>query len=511
MRDIWTGWLQFGLGGTGHQIYFALDLLLTAVIAFLVLRFINTRRGFAYITTLVGSVILLAITANLTLPALHFLSQILIIVLLVGLPLFFEEKWLALFSRGTAAYPAATEKGYLNPVLLGVLAILIGFVGAGLSNGPGVKTAELPEGVAVSAVNLKTGISANFGSQKRITIIVQAPRSVWNNLKSEDFSATADVQSLAEGTHEVNVAVTSKKTDIRVIRTKPTRVTVTLEPVIRKTVGVVARFSGKAGNDLIPDEPVFTPEKVELTGPKSIVEDISQAVIQVKLDGLTQAIDQKFQLVALNSAGEPIEDVTFTPPDVSAKVALVKAGKLKTVGIKVKVTGQPASGFWLEGVSTTPPTIVVTGSADALDKLTFVETDTVSVAGLNSDSDTTTTLALPPGIVSAESVSKIAVKFKISPATTTKAITPTISYDGVDASLKVTTIDPTTINTVVSGTSAVLAALNGNDVIIKLNLSAYKSAGTYAVTIKTDFFSLKDGVSLVSFLPSVINVTLESK
>lgn len=512
MQNIWTGWLQFGVGSTSRQAFFIVDLVVSAVLIFLILRFFNFKRGLSYLLLILAAIIGLAITANFTLPALHFLSQLLLVILVVGLPLFFEEKWLALFNRGTTNdFPSPPKPRYLSTFWLSLVSLVVGLLFTALSNGPGVRTAELPQGVAVSAANLKEGISANFGSQKRINVIVQAPRSVWSALKDDDFSATADVKNLAEGTHEVAITVTSKNPEVKILRTKPTKVTVTLEPVIRKTVAVVARYVGKAGNDLVPGDAVFDPDKAEVTGPKSVVEDVSQAVVEVKLDGLAQNIEQKFNLVALNSAGQKIEDVTFLPTEVTAKIPLVKAGKLKTVGIKVKTTGVPSAGYWVEQLLPTPSTVVVTGAADALDKLTFVETDAVSVSGLSADSEVQANLAFPSGIAAAESVGKVTVKIDLSETTSVKSITPTITYDGVDASLKVTTINPTSVSVVVSGTNQVLGILNGSDINLKLNLSAYKSAGTYAVTIKNENFVMKEGTALVSFLPSVINVTLELK
>lgn len=489
------------------------DLLLSAAAIFVILRFFNTPRLMKYLLLMVVGLALLAVTANYTLPSLHFVSQAFLIVLLVGLPVFAEEQLSQLFRPGSA--PISTNvistSRTVNPALGVLLSIVVAVLLTGLTNGPGLKTAELPQGVTVSAANAKEGISANFGTQKRINVIVRAPRSAWPTLDADDFSASVDVKGLAEGTHEAVVTVTSKVQNVEVVRVKPTRVTVALEPVIRKTVIVVARFSGKAADDLVPDEPVFQPDKVEVTGPKSIVQDITQAVAQISLDNQSQKIEQKYQLVALNSSGSVLEDITFSPAEVDTKVALVKAGKLKTVGVRVKTSGQPATGYWVSEIITSPSSLLVTAPADTLDKLSAIDTDAVALTGISKDTEVVVNLAFPSGVVAADSTSKVTVKLKLSETATTKSVTPTISYEGVDPSLKVTTINPTSVNAIVSGSAGVLAGVGGGDVQLKLNLSAYKSAGTYAVTITSSMFTLKEGVSLVSFLPSAINVTLELK
>ena len=81
----------------------------------------------------------------------------------------------------------------------------------------------------------------------------------------------------------------------------------------------------------------------------------------------------------------------------------------------------------------------------------------------------------------------------------------------MDASLKVTTITPTSVSTIVSGLTSILQNLSGADVKLKLDLAPYKSAGTYSVSIKNSFFVLPEGVSLTSFLPSSIDVTLDNR
>jgi YbbR domain-containing protein len=510
LRNIWEGWFYFGDSSTIGQALLVLDVILVAVLTYFALRFLNTRRGFGYLGLVIAALVLLTAAANYNLGGLHLFSRLMLLVLLVGLPIFFEEQWLALFNKEPLVAPPSRPK-FLNGFLLGILALFLGLLFVGLNNGPGVRTAVLPEGVRVSAANTAEGISANFGSQKRIQLIIRAPRAVWASLGEEDFSAVADVKSLSEGTHEVAVSVSSRHPEVEIVRASPAKITVTLEPVIRKTVLIVARYSGKAADELVPGEPIFDPDRAEVVGPRSLVQDITQATVQVKLDSHAKDIEQKLSLTALNSSGHLIEDVVFAPAEVAVKIPLVKAGKLKSVGILVKTVGQPAAGYWVESLTVTPPIIAVTGSVDALEKLSNVETDTISISGLSADTELAARLLFPPGIVAAENVDKVTVRLKIGQTSTTKQIVPTISYEGVDPSLKVTAITPTAVNLVISGTSSALADILGGDVLLKLNLSPYKSAGTYAVTIKNEFFTLKEGVSPVSFLPSVINVTLELK
>lgn len=500
--------MQFGLGNSTRMLYFFFDVILVALVLGIVLKLFNTRRALGYIGVIGVTVIVLAATAVLTLPGLHVLSKAILTLLIVGLPLYLDEHWLNLF--GDKNVPAG-QTSWLGIPTLVIISIAGAFLIVGASNGISTRTAELPQGITLSAVNLPDGMSASFGSQTKVAAIVTASRDKWQSLTADNFSANVDVAEQGEGTYDLTVNVTSKVDGVTIVRTKPSRVVVTVEPLIRKTVFVTPRYTGKAGEELVPDEAVMTPNKVESEGPKSVVTDLTQGVIQVQLNGETDAIKQKYSIVALNSSGEVIPSVTFDPAEVEASIPLVKAGKIKTLGIRPVLSGQPASGFWVKTITADPSVVSVTGPADVLTELKEISTEAVSVAGLNSTTTLQAVMALPNGITVADKTGKISLKIEIDQVPTTKSINPEFVYDGLSSSLKVSSTNPTSISVLVSGPSNQLSSLGSSDVKLKLNLGPFQSAGTYSVAIKNSDFVLPEGVSLVSFLPSAVSVTLENR
>lgn len=512
LQAIWAGYLSFGFSEPLKLLLLIIDVLGLTALLWILLRRFNTRRGWSYMGGLAGAVVLLTATALVTLPGLHFLAQCLLVILLVGWPLYFHDTWVGLFSRRSATnqtLPGVEQ--YLSAFALTVISLLLAGLITVFGHGVATKTAEFPEPITITAVNLPTGVSANLGDQTSVKLIITAPRSQWASLKSDSFSATVDVGQQSEGTYDLPVSVTVKANQVKILRLSPTHVTVTVEPIIAKTVPVVAKFTGSAGDQLVPDDPVFDPDKVQVSGPKSVVTDLTQAIVQIKLNGETKPIDQPFTPVGLTVDNETIGNLTFTPAQVGVKVAFVKAGKLKTVGIRPVLSGQPASGYWVKQATPTPATVVVTGTADALDKLTDLPTDPVSVAGLSAGTTLPASVSLPAGLSFAQPVDKFTLKIDIDVTQTTKTITPEIDYANLSPSLKVSKIDPTSVSLVVSGDSATLAGLSGSSVKLALDLSAYKSAGTYSVTVTSSQFTLPTNVSLVSFLPSALTVTLDPK
>jgi len=510
LKDIWQGWLQFGVGDTTRWLYFSFDILLVAVILYFIIRTFNSRKNISYLALIGLALAILVISAFITLPGLHVLAQFGLILLVIGLPLFLDDRWLGLFGNSRAGL-TSLEPPYLNPFLVGLFSVIASFMIVGLVSGIGAKTAELPNGVPLVAVNLPTGMAASFGSQVTAKVIVSAQNDKWRSLTADNFSATVDVAAQGEGTYDLPVKLTSKVQGVTIVRVNPSNVVVTVEPVIKKTVTVVAKFSGKAGDGLVPDEPIFEPLKVEASGPKSVLSSLTQAFIQVKLNGENQKIVQKYGLVALNASGEVIGSVSFSPTEAEATINLVKAGNLKTVGIRPATTSQPASGFWVKSITLDPAVVTVSGSADQLSKLTEIATEPISVAALAADTTALTTLSLPSGITVADGTNKISAKIDLELVSTVKTVVPQLDYDGLSSLLKVTAITPSSISALVSGSSSVLSALADGTIKVRISLSPYQSPGTYSITIKSTDFTLPEGIGMVSFLPSAVSVVLENR
>lgn len=501
MQQLWLGYLQPNVSDGNKLLWIVIDALLVGVVVYFLSALFASKKGARYLSALgvIAGVFILAAYVNL--PALHLLARASAILLLVGLPILFRDEILALLE---------TDKGYLSATLAQRLviatAVSLLFVMVTLSSA--TKVTALPQEIPIQAVNLAEGMSARISGQGKVGVLVSAPRDAWQSITTEAFSATVDVARQPEGGYDMAVTIISKSPQVKILRVSPARVFVNVEPVIKKTVPVAVRFSGKAGNGLVPDDPKVTPEKVEVAGPKSVVSDVTQAIALVRLNGETAPFEQKVLLVAEDSLGESIRSLAFSPTEVTVGVALVVPGKTKTVGIRPVVSGAPATGYWVNSVRVDPAVISITGSAEQLATITDIPTSPINVNGLSASAQQQVTLVLPAGITAVETVGKVAVSLTIAKSDSTKTVTPEIVYVGLSESLKVQSIAPTSITAILSGPTELLTTQVGK---VNLDLSAYKSAGKYSVVIKNSSFSLAEGLRLVSFLPSAIDVTLENR
>lgn len=434
----------------------------------------------------------------------RLLAQGAIILLIVTIPVIFHQEWSQYLETKTKVLSG------LNRPIRWIVSLVLGLLLVVLASGVSTRTAVLPEKILLKAVNEQTGLTANFGSVNSVEVIVSAPRDKWSSLSAESFSAVVDVKDLAVGNYDLGVLLSSKVENVSVRRIRPAKVVVAIEPVISKTVAVSVKYTGTAGNELVPDLPKLSLDKVELSGPKSVVSTLTQAYVIIDLSAKTANFEQVAKLTALNNLNEQIGSVTFNPLEITVNTSLIKAGKVKTLSIVPNITGQPANGFWVSEIQINPTTVVVTGSAEVLEKIKNISTLPVNIEGITGNKELDATLDLPSGVTLAQETGKIKVALTLKDNETTKQILPTINYTNVNGSLKVTSISPTSVTVLVAGGATALATA-GNGSAINLDLAAYKSAGTYSVPIPSTAIQLSSGITLVSFLPSAIDVILDNR
>ncbi len=511
LTDIWLGYTHSLFSDSLLFLRVIVDFVCVAIILFFVFRFLNTKKGWRYILAAITGVLALVIGSFFPLKGLHVLAQLFLIGTAVALPVLFKDEWLTLLNgKNTNLQP--TEMPAMNQGVIAIFAIVLGLLIVFVGNGVTTKTSEFPDTIQVTAVNLANGVSANLGSTQSVTLTVSATKQVWKTLSASSFSATVDLGKQGQGTYDLPINATSSVNGVDIVKISPARVTVSVEPVIKKTVPVVAKFTGNAGNGLVPDSPVITPTKADITGAKSVIDNITQVVAPITLNGETTAIAQDVTPQVLDATGAQISNIVISPATINVKANLITPGLTKTVGIVPVVSGQPASGYWVKNLATTPAAVSITGDPATLNTINQINTNSISVAGITSSATIKGTLNIPQGITLVDSsLQNISVAVTLDVVSTSKAVTPQLSYANLAGSLQVSGTTPTSISAIVSGSSSILAALADGSVKANIDLSSYQSAGTYSVTIKNENFTLPTGVSLVSFLPSAISVTLTAK
>lgn len=371
------------------------------------------------------------------------------------------------------------------------------------------KIDTFPGRILLDFVNVQSGLVA-VSEVENVSIKIVADGTTWQSLGSGSFTATIDLANLNEGTYELPVKVTSQAA-VQIVEINPQKVLVRLEKITKKEVPVNLVVEGKPAQGLVVGDWKIKPDRVEVAGASSVIAKIFEATAKLSLNGENSTVQKMVRLVALDANGNEIRNLVFQPFEVEVDVPLVQASSAKTVGIKVVTTGQPAAGFWVSKIESTPAAVAVTASSSLISQISFIETKEIDINGLSADRQYETTLKPTPGVVILDNVNLVKVKISVSLVNSTRQVSTGFNFQNLSSNLKVTSVDPQKVTVVVTGSATDLAKLDAGEVRINLDLGRFVSAGTYSLDITRANIDLPSGIGFSSVVPSALNVRLENR
>ena len=208
--------------------------------------------------------------------------------------------------------------------------------------------------------------------QTPIRVTIKAQRKILDKLTVADLRATADLQqavSLDTDPVMVPITVSCEKVLPNNIEVTPNNLSLHLED--KDTQEFVVNVTT---NNTKPDKRyevgslTSNPEKIKITGPKSLINKIDKVNASIDVDGATEDVTQETEVKIIDKNGEEFSDTDAGYLNISKVYVTARLWKVQTdVKISAEYTGTPASGYQVESVSTTPNVISIAGSEEALD------------------------------------------------------------------------------------------------------------------------------------------------
>ena len=238
-------------------------------------------------------------------------------------------------------------------------------------------------------------------NQDSIKIAITASKKIRDKIKVTDISAVADLQqAVSLDTNPVMVPITVtcsvpgvSSNDIKVT---PQNLSVNLdEKETQEFVVNVSRGGTKPGKDYEVGSLTANPEKVRITGPKTLVNKIDKVNATIELDGNTQDFTQDVNLTIIDKNQEALSDSEMNSLRIENNAKVVVTARLwkirQGVGISASYVGTPADGYEVGSVKTVPDTISVAGSTEGLESLAennnviTIPADSIDISGESKD------------------------------------------------------------------------------------------------------------------------------
>jgi YbbR domain-containing protein len=356
-----------------------------------------------------------------------------------------------------------------------------------------VQPVSVPEGLTLAAL------------PPDVTVRIEAPEDVFDNLAVEDFRATINLAGAAVGVSDVEVRVqVLSEADVKVIQVLPDRLSVELKPVVSQLVPVVADVVGSPPIGYEAQQPALSPQQVLVSGPEDLVKQVKSAVATVNLSGAVGGVRQSYSLVARDDRGFIVAGVSLEPDNADVEVKVEQRQFERLVAVSPSVRGSPAAGYNVTAVEVDPPSVTLLGPSDILNVTSVVLTDDIDVSGASSDIFRTVSLRLPSSVsVSGGATVSVGVRIAAGQGEATFGVAPTTT--GLASDLRVASITPL-VEVRLQGELPILRSVIPDQVKVSVNLTGL-AAGTHRVEPRIE---APPDLQVLSASPSAVEVVLES-
>lgn len=206
-----------------------------------------------------------------------------------------------------------------------------------------------------------------------VTFYYTTKRSIWENISSSDFSATADLQkieAIESGNYRVPVTVTATRNANQItIETKQLYLDVSLEDLGKKQFQVKPATMGTVADGCaLGTVKLDSANVVQVAGPASVINKIQKVVATVNVDGMSTDITDYVVPVFYDENGEVVDTTKLEKSVESIKIT-AQILNTKDVPLSLLTTGTPAEGYLLKSTASDPTTVRVKGMASILNTL----------------------------------------------------------------------------------------------------------------------------------------------
>lgn len=238
-------------------------------------------------------------------------------------------------------------------------------------------------------------------NQDTVRVAITADKKTRDKIRVSDISAVADLQqavSLDTNPVMVPITVTCSVSGIGPgdIKVTPQNLSVNLdEKETQEFVVNVTRGDTKPGKDYEVGSLTANPEKVRITGPKSLVNKIDKVNAAFELNGKTQDFTQEVTLSIIDKNQEALSDSEMNSLRIENNAQVIVTAKLWKIRQGVKISagyvGTPAEGYQAGMIKTVPDTISVAGSTEGLetlaanDNVITIPSESIDISGESSD------------------------------------------------------------------------------------------------------------------------------
>lgn len=345
-----------------------------------------------------------------------------------------------------------------------------------------------------------------YGEEVRVQVTLRTPRSVWDNLRSEDIQAYINLSDVPTGTIELPIQIAVARSPVEVVGFSPEKAQLTVEQIAEKDVPVVVAQEGQPALGYETGVSTTAPEFVHIQGPESLVARAVRAEVTVDIEGYLSDITDDMRPVIVDKDGEPIPQLEITPRTVTVNTPIQEPGYFRKLPVNINLKGELAPGYRLSSLRVTPEVVTIFGNTHAVQNAPrYLQTEPISLTRITESLTTTLALQMPEGLFVIQPASaEVTVSIRIEPIESSITLELTPQIEGLSRNLTAT-VEIDSIVVLLSGPLATMETLEREDVRLTIDVTNL-TPGEYAIRPTVN---VTDTVTVENVLPETIPIRIE--
>ncbi|OOM82480.1 YbbR-like protein [Clostridium puniceum] len=357
-----------------------------------------------------------------------------------------------------------------------------------------LRTYEL-KNIPVELINQESLTNSKFTivnkQQFTVDLKLEGPSSEVAKVKKEDFKIVADISAYAlkNGENTIPVQIISYPENINIKNNGFLGIKVNLEELVKKEFTIKSKVKTTFKENIYEKEQSISPSKVTVTGGKSSIDKISEAILTGEEKDIDKNIRKEYEIKFVDSLGNEIGDVEADNKTSQLSITIING---KVVPINLKTVGRVSAGFKMDGYELSKNSINIIGDSQSLEKIQAIDTEFVDMSSLQEDHEFDTKLNIPEGISVQNGENSVKVKIKVSKEeNVTKNLVCNVQYINLNEGLLLESSKPT-VNVTLTGTQTAVDKVSSENIKVILDLSNVKEEGTFDYTPQATLVNAND-------------------
>ena len=223
-----------------------------------------------------------------------------------------------------------------------------------------------------------------------VNLVAAVPQKQFENAEATAYNVRIDLSRVkGTGSQEVKILYTNSTIYGRVASVSPSTLTLEVEDyIIRQRIPVSVTVEGEIPEGWSMSKPSVDPVLIAVSGPRSLVENISKAVAEINTDDIEWKegiIGTSVKIQLYNRDGKKVSSplLSTTTSSLAIDSVVVEMNLLPCASFAtedaVQVTGTPAEGYRVRSIRFSPETITVAAKQEVLNQMTELVLDRSTV------------------------------------------------------------------------------------------------------------------------------------